>query len=251
MLCFSRMRIFSLFYIGVVRMHIVVADDDLLFVEKLKKDIHQFISSMEDDINIHVYTAQFKRILSLDQIDIIFLDINLESTKEGFQIGPRINKLFPKALLIYISSVDDFVYPALSFDIFQFIRKNNYDVDFMKTCRKLEKYIKEHIKKITIEVNGRKQVLILDQIQYILSIGHDLHIQYQNQMIIISSSMKKILHSLDYKDIIQIQRNMAINLNQIKSLKNDDVLMKDGKTYNVGRTYRNDFELSYNRYLLR
>lgn len=238
-------------YMGVVKMHIVIADDDLLFVQKLKKDIHLFISSLQDDINIHTYTTKFNKILLLDQVDIIFLDINLERKKEGFQIGSKINELFPKALLIYISSVDDFVYPALSFDIFQFIRKNNYDVDFVKTCRKLEKYIKEHIKKITIEVNGRKQVLILDQIQYILSIGHDLHIQYQDQMIIISSSIKNFLQSLDYKDIIQIQRNMAINLNQIKSVKNYDILMEDNKTYNVGRIYRNDFERAYNGYLLR
>lgn len=187
----------------------------------------------------------------LNQIDIVFLDVNPESQKEGFKIGTKINDLYPKALLIYISNVDSFVYPALSFNIFQFIRKNNYEIDFMKTCRKLEKYIKEHIKKTIIYVNGRKQVLILDQIKYVMSIGHDLHIQYQDQMFIISSSIKSFLDSLDYKDIVQIQRNMAINLNQIEVIKNNEILMKDHQTYNVGRIYRNDFEQAYNSYLLR
>ena len=66
-----------------------------------------------------------------------------------------------------------------------------------------------------------------------MSIGHDLHIQYQDQMFIISSSIKSFLDSLDYKDIVQIQRNMAINLNQIEVIKNNEILMKDHQTYNV------------------
>ena len=236
---------------GVFMMNIFIVDDDMLFVQQLKKDIYKFISTLEDDICIHTYTESYTKMFLLNQIDIVFLDVNLESQKEGFKIGTKINDLYPKALLIYISNVDSFVYPALSFNIFQFIRKNNYEIDFMKTCRKLEKYIKEHIKKTIIYVNGRKQVLTLDQIKYVMSIGHDLHIQYQDQMFIISSSIKSFLDSLDYKDIVQIQRNMAINLNQIEVIKNNEILMKDHQTYNVGRIYRNDFEQAYNSYLLR
>ena len=44
---------------------------------------------------------------------------------------------------------------------------------------------------------------------------------------------------------------MAINLNQIEVIKNNEILMKDHQTYNVGRIYRNDFEQAYNSYLLR
>ena len=106
-------------------MHICILDDDILFSKKLEKDVKKFFGMIDNNLTIDIFNKNFSSIFDLKNIDIMFLDINLEEKFNGIRFASYIKNIFPNMLLVFISSNDEYVFSALSIGFFQFIRKNN------------------------------------------------------------------------------------------------------------------------------
>lgn len=231
-------------------MNIFIVDDDKKFAEKLKKDVTAYFSNIKDLV-VHVINDDFQKILQADSVDVLFLDIDLKTKDNGIHLARYIKKIFPDIILIFVSAHDHFVFPALSVGFFQFIRKEKYDMDAPKVFLQVRKYIDENIKKVLITVDGRKTLLKVHEIMYILSIGHDLIIKTKNNDYTIFSPIYKFLEKVQYPDLVQIQKNLVINLNYSKSVVRKKVIMLDGKEYVVGRKYQNELLEIYEEFLLK
>ena len=129
------------------------------------------------NINFIVLNDSFDTIKDIDQIDLIFLDVDLNFEMNGIDIGAYLKSKFPKIIIVFVSMHEDFVFPALSIGFFQFIRKTKYDFDIVKVLKQIEDYLKENLKKICIKMDGRSYVVRLKRYKnIIMSIGHDLYI---------------------------------------------------------------------------
>ncbi|WP_050637077.1 LytR/AlgR family response regulator transcription factor [Candidatus Stoquefichus sp. SB1] len=232
-------------------MNILIIDDDLCFSKIIKKDILSFFSDFYDDISIEVINTDFKKVVEYSTIDLIFLDIDLKTKYNGINIGQYIQSNFPKAIIVFVSSHEELVFSALSVRFFQFVRKSKYQTDIIKVLKQIKKHIDENIKKTVIRVNGRSHVIKISEIIYLMSIGHDLIIKTINNEFTIYSSLVKFMNEVDYKELVQIQRNMVINLNFTKDVTRIKVIMFDDVEHNVGRKYQNNLIEKYEEYLLK
>ena len=234
-------------------MNIAILDDDIDFVRKIQNDINEYFSMIDEKINIITLTENFKLINSLimEPLDVIFLDIDLKDEYDGFSIAKILKKSFPNIIIIFVSSNNDFVFPALSIDFFQFIRKNSYDEDILLVFSQLKEFYIQNCKKIILEVNKRKVLIKLNEIIYIMSIGHELFIKTISKEYTISSSLVKFMKKIDFKYLVQIQRNLVINLYFAEDVLRTNVILFDNTKYKVGRKYQDNLSRVYEEFLLR
>lgn len=231
-------------------MNVIIVDDDQEFIKKLKKDIQLQFSNI-DDLHIITFHDNFHEVFNYLQIDIIFLDIDLKISDNGINLAKHIKKIYPKIIIIFMSSHDNFVFHALSIGFFQFIRKNKYTIDVPKVLIQTQNFYKENNYKIILTINGRKKSLNLNDVQYILSIGHDLLIKTLSEEIIIYSSLGKFLNEIKYPDIIQIQKNLAINFNYAHSVCRSEIIMNNNEKFTVGRKYQSKLLNAHEEFLLK
>ncbi|MCD8028228.1 MAG: LytTR family transcriptional regulator DNA-binding domain-containing protein [Erysipelotrichaceae bacterium] len=231
-------------------MNFYIVDDDRLFSQKLKKDIKSYFNNT-DDLNITILNESFEKILDVKVIDVIFLDIDLNTSYTGLNLAQYVQRNFPTAILIFISNHEEFVFSALSYNIFQFIRKSNYDNDLNTVLSQLKQHLLENNKKIIIQQNGRKTSIQMNDIKFIMVIGHDLFLKTINNDYTIVSSLKKFMEQINNINFIQIQKNVVINFNYAKEVKTTKVILVDNQEFNVGRIYKQNLIKQYEEFLLK
>ena len=228
-------------------MNIVLVDDDIEFSNKLKVDVKLYFKQLDENINFIVLNDSFDTIKDIDQIDLIFLDFEMN----GIDIGAYLKSKFPKIIIVFVSMHEDFVFPALSIGFFQFIRKTKYDFDIVKVLKQIEDYLKENLKKRCIKMDGRSYVVRLNDIKYIMSIGHDLYINTYQKEYLIYSSLKKFMDQISFDELVQIERSLVVNLNFIKRMDKTSVITLNDEEYFVGRKYQDELVRKYEEFLLR
>ena len=228
-------------------MNILIVDDQKEMAIQLKNDFESYFKHYED-MNIEIKTDAFSHIES-ESVDIAFLDIDLV-TANGIHLAQFIKRKFPNVVIIFVSSKEELVFKTFSVDVFQFIRKRKYEKDIQIVFKQLDQYIKNNLNKKSIIVNGRKAVIRPDKVKSILSMGHDVII-FEDKEYSIKSSLLGILEYLDSPYLIQIQRNLAINFNNILDVQRNMITTLDGKEYKIGRTYQEQFHSLYEEFLWR
>ena len=113
-------------------MEILICDDDQNFVKKMKYDIESYFG---DHYSIHVTTALSNTI----NYDVVFMDVDL-GIGNGIEIARKLKERLPNIVVIFVSSSNDLVFDTLDVGIFQFIRKSNYEYDFVKSMLDLKRY---------------------------------------------------------------------------------------------------------------
>lgn len=231
-------------------MNIIIVDDDQEFIKKLETDIEQQFSNI-DELHIFTFHNNFHKIFTYSHIDIVFLDIDLKFSDNGINLAKHLKRIYPKIIIIFVSSHDDFVFNALSIGFFQFIRKKKYTTDVPKVLLQTKNYYKENNYKIVLNINGRQKMINLNEVQYILSIGHDLFIKTINEDFTIYSSLGKFIENTEYPDIMQIQKNLAINFNYAKSVCRNEIIMNNNEKFIVGRKYQSKVLDAHKEFLLK
>lgn len=230
-------------------MKVLIVDDDLSFIQKLQTDFHNHFFPFYD-ISYEIKNDDFFHIESKN-IDIAFLDIDLK-VSSGIHLAKYLRKTFPHILIIFISGREDLVFRTFSIGVFQFIRKAKYDNDVDIVWDQLQQYLDHNNNKKIVTTNKKQIVFDMDKIEYILSIGHDAIVHSTNKEDTLSKmSINDILNLFQSPLLVQIQRSMIINFNNIKDIKKTEVTTLDGKKYKVGRIYQNDLIKKYREYLLR
>ena len=232
-------------------MDVLIVDDDLCFAEMIKNDVLTFFSGLYDDISIEILNDDFKKIVDYSSFDLIFLDIDLRTNYNGINIGLYVQSNFPNAIIVFVSSHEELVFSALSIRFFQFVRKSKYQTDIIKVLKQLKKYMDENIKKTVIKVNGRMHFIKFSEIIYLMSIGHDLIIKTIHEEFTVHTSLIKFMSVINYKELVQIERNLIINLNFTKDVTRIKVIMFDDAEHNVGRKYQNNLIEKYEEFLLK
>lgn len=233
-------------------MHFMIFEDDKKFAKILSNEVRVYFQKLMDSLYIDVISMDFSLDITINA-DIAFIDIDLDG-KNGIVLAKYIKNISPKTLIIFVSSKEELVFNALSVSMFQFIRKSKFKEDCIRVFRQLYQHIQEREKKILLQVNGRKTMININEIQFLLSFGRDLLIKTMTNEYVLSSSIKSILDMIEeksYYDLVQISRNQVVNLNYIASIKSSNVIIVDGNSYAIGRKYKTNLINKYEDYLLR
>ena len=234
-----------------MKLKCLIVDDDSLFISELKDILSDYLTKIFFKYSIETINHDFYKIDYNQYYDLIFLDIDLKD-KNGINVAKIVRETNPEynELIVFISARNDLVFDSLSVHPFHFVRKSHLEKDMKILFKLLTDYFKNTLRLITFNYYGRKTSIFQKDILYIESYGHNLAIVTKDKQYEYRSTMKEGLELIGTSFIVQIQRSLAIPISQIDMVEKSIVYMKNGKSYKIGKKYKEPLLQKYQEYLL-
>lgn len=228
-------------------MNVLICDDDMNFAHLLANDFSEFFKNKIRLMNLDILDSYFEKCLK-NKYDLCFMDIDLVS-QNGINLVKQLKINNEDIIIIFISAREDLVFDTFSVEPFQFIRKNHYKFDIDNVFTQLEWKLEKYFVKVLIKENKRNIGINPKDIITVISIGHDIIINTNKKTFYTTGTLKKFYEDNKNTTLIQIQKNLIINLDKIISVESSTVHYIDEKEYVIGRVYKKIFNKKYEEYL--
>ena len=226
-------------------------------LEDCNRDLNQIISciqadnNLNDQLSITSYTSASQIDLTTDIFDILLLDIDLPD-KSGIDFANDYIKIYPNTKIIFISSHNELVFDSFKVHPYNFIRKENIDIELNDTLLELLDLLKMHKKEIVLNNKDNTTIIQQSDIIYIESFKHYCYIYTKRttEPYKIRTNMRQILEDLNFC-FYRINRSYINNLNEIKQIKNGRVILKNDMEVTLQRGQIKKFQNTYDHFLCR
>lgn len=183
-------------------------------------------------------------IISKEQIDLIFLDINMPGIS-GISFAKSINSSIK---IIFTTAYREFAVDGFNLHAVDYLLKpisyerlldaiNNYSEIHQKPTNSLSEN-EEPLSFIFIRVDRRMVKLIFEDIYYVESLSDYLKIYLKNnEVLVIRETITNIANKLPAQQFLRIHRSFMVNVNEISSYNNEEILIQE-KSLPISRSYK-------------
>lgn len=229
-------------------MIIGVVDDDLKFIETFEKELYPRLLAISNDNDNQLITSTIMLDSNvINTMDFVFFDIQLENENSiDLILNARANY---DTKIIFLSSNNNLVFDSLRVKPLTFIRKSNLNEDFNLFLELFRDLLIKR-KNILLNCQSRKELVLVNKIQYFIACGHDITIVTSEKKYNLISSLKKVLQELNDIRFIQIQKSVCINMDYIKEINDNMLIMTNGMVMEVSKYFKKGLRDSYLKYLL-
>ena len=198
-------------------MKAVIIDDDTEFTKQLKTYLNQTFQDIQMDTYISfcndIYTKEY---------DCVFLDVMLKEG-ESFEYGMNISKLYPHTIIVYISSVDHFVYESYQQNTFFFIRKSHFNEDYQNFVKKYKKMHLRIQEEISFIIKGVHIHIKQQDIIYVESLRNQIIIHTPIQTYTSYQTLKQTYQELNHHNFYKFNNHIIINLDYVVSIQKQHI----------------------------
>ena len=198
-------------------MKAVIIDDDTEFTKQLKTYLNQTFQDIQMDTYISfcndIYTKEY---------DCVFLDVMLKEG-ESFEYGMNISKLYPHTIIVYISSVDHFVYESYQQNTFFFIRKSHFNEDYQNFVKKYQKMRLRIQEEISFIIKGVHIHIKQQDIIYVESLRNQIIIHTPIQTYTSYQTLKQTYQELNHHNFYKFNNHIIINLDYVVSIQKQHI----------------------------
>jgi DNA-binding LytR/AlgR family response regulator len=182
-------------------------------------------------------------ILTRENIDLVFLDINLPKLS-GINF---IKTLVRPPLIIFTTAYPEFAVEGFELNAVDYLLKPFSFERFLKAVNKaIEKLntANQHSDGnrpgfIFLKADKKIHKVDLDSIHFIEAIGDYMKVVTDTGQLIINETMKKLQEELPVRSFIRVHKSFIISRNKIKFIEGNYVQVED-KSIPIGATYKND-----------
>lgn len=219
-------------------MYIGILDDDSRFIDILKDSLANYGDNtykVFHSVTVDIFKENF---------DMFFLDVML-GDKESFIFGEKLTLRKPEMTLVYISSIDHFVYDSIYLTSFFFVRKSNLDNDLPKLFDKYNKRLFADTKVLDFISNSCKQSVLQRDIIHITSRKNSVTITTNDKEYIVYKSLKYIYKLLDKNSFYKLNSYTVLNFEHIKKVTEQSIILVNGKEHFFSRESKKPFMNAY------
>ncbi len=234
-------------------LNFLLCDDNIDTLNKLSHILESIFMKHDFEAQITFKTTNPNELLLYIQkhpIDVLVLDINLNSTLNGLDIAKYIRSTNNDCYIIFITAHSEFVFIAYNYKTFDFICKPF-------TCERIEQTIirlfedikKNSITKKFIKLDNRNTLIDQNEIQYIKRNGMKVIFHTANDNYETYSSFNKLKSELP-ENFIRCHKSFIVNINNITKLepKSNLIYFKNNTTCDIGPKYKKEFLKEVNYY---
>jgi len=189
-------------------------------------------------------------ILSSQNIDLIFLDINMPEIS-GLSFAKSINK---KIKIIFTTAYREYAIDGFDLRAVDYLLK---PISFERLIQSINKYHHEHIipqQSPQVELNQEKSDFIFvrserkmikinfSDLDYIESLSDYIKLYTGNKVIVTRETISSIEAKLPKNDFLRVHRSYIVAINKIESFTQEFIEIKK-KAIPISRTYKNDVKL--------
>lgn len=214
-----------------MKLRCIIVDDEPVARKLLQEyiediDFLQLAGTAENPLKANVLLAD-------DQIDLMFLDINLPKMS-GIDFLKTGTKL---PLTILTTAYPDYALDGFELDVLDYLVKPFSQDRFLKACIKARDYaelknnprpeagqnIADHF---FVKCDGRFEKIFYDELVYIEAMMNYVVLHTENRKLIVYLTIKGILEQLPAEQFLKVHKSTIVNREKIKSI--------DGNLLNLG-----------------
>ncbi len=234
-----------------MKLTIAVCDDESITLRINCTYIEEFAKKYKVDANVIGFGSGETLLEFAEQnedIDIAFLDVDMKGMN-GIQTAGMLIRKNPRLIIIFITGHREFAYDAFTVEAFSFLVK---PVD----PERLDRIFKKAVLQVN-DLNNRKLrsplIITEDNIKKKINQGIILYIErIEAQSVIVTKVAKHYVYetitSLENRledNFLRINQGIIVNLNEVASIQGNQVSMKTGEVFPVGRTYNKQVKRKY------
>lgn len=220
----------------------LIIDDNPDFIAQAKYEITTWCQSKNSTINF-CKDNYIEYGAVLDNIDIIFLDIDLHSSQNGITVAQKLRQNSYTGIIVFVTSFKEYVFDAYKVDALDYIVKplSKEKLDFCMSRLLANTPKKYFIYKRRDEVAQ----IANDSILYFQSSGHKSDIVLEDGTIISIPLPFKALENDLVECFVRCHRTIYVNINKISSLNSKEILLSTGERLPVGAIYIESLKYCY------
>lgn len=230
--------------------HIGICDDDSVFRNHLKEEIEKYFTNTMQDIYCHLFEdAEQLFAYDITSLQLLFLDIRLPG-KSGLELAQTLqtNDAASTPILIFISSLSNYVFEAIHYAPFRFLRKEFLAEELPEALTAfLQKYHAPNASVCQIQLveKGSSHMVSLHEIQYLEINLHYLDFHCTQQTYHVRGKLSAYESILCEHNFCRINQSCMVNLDYIRVVSNSSIVLRNGQELFLSRSYKAAFRSAY------
>ena len=231
-----------------------ICDDNINFLNRLSHILESIFIKYDLKATIDFMTTNPDDLLEHlkeNAIDVLILDINLNSNINGLNIAEKVRLINKDCYIIFITAHSEFVFVAYKYKTFDFLCKPINKEVLEHTILRLFEDIKQHTcNKKYIKLNNKDTIIDQNEIQFIESNGMKLIFHTNGSLYETYNSFNKVKSTLP-SNFVRCHKSFMVNINNITKVesKSNLIYFKNNTTCRIGPKYKKDFLKEVNFYV--
>lgn len=209
---------------------IAICDDEIEFAGVLSQILKNFYVNQIREI--FIFDSPQKLIVSKENYDIIFLDIDMP-VMNGIELSKKYMKT--KTEIIFVTNKEALVFEAYnSTESFGFIRKNQLKQDLFRV---MQRYFKLKKSEYTLKIKFEQKLIALNNtdVIYIEKQVNSVIIHTAKKNYKIRKTLSELESELEKYGFVRTHIGYLINLDYIDLIEKNQVILKNKETVPISR----------------
>jgi DNA-binding LytR/AlgR family response regulator len=225
--------------------HILIVEDEILIAKGIKNAL---ISNNYNQVSIAVSYQGALNIINANQIDLVLLDIKINSTETGLDIAQDLKKL--QIPFLFLTSFNDSktLDEILALNPIGYINKPVNKFTLLSTITLFFKNTGSKPQELLTLIDGTKTYQInINNLMYVETDHVYINLFMIDAKIYIRNSLTKFLSTVPNKRLVQINRSTAINPEFITEKTKSNIKLSQ-KEFKISSVFKEEVEKTLNNY---
>lgn len=222
---------------------IILCDDNDMFLEKFRTEIHAALKKSKTNAVVHTYSgAEEIPAAMLKDADILFLDIDFAEKKyTGIDIARKIREVNDHAVIVFVTNYIEYAPEGYEVQAFRYLLKSDIESKLERCLQQILEKMQSVQETVLINASGETMELPLTDILYIESQLHNAVIYIQapgseeQKEVRVYSSLSNLEQQLAEKGFLRVQKSYLVNMRRIAKYQCAEALLDNGTILKVSQ----------------
>lgn len=229
---------------------IAICDDDVIMTSTIDMIVAQcFESKSEYEVDIYFSADWLNSVLEEHRYNIYILDIEMQGMN-GLELARSIRKKDEDAVIIFMTSYSDYMQRAFDVRAFNFLNKPIDEVRAKQVILKAIAFVEDNRKNFIFKKGRTINAIYYRDILYLESVDRFIVVHTEKEDIKYYGRIRELMNSLNCRLFARVHNSYIINMNYVKTIEKDKVILKDDTYLTLSKKYIKCFNQQYQNYIL-
>ena len=240
---------------GKMNLNIAICDDEMTDIEILKESISRYNIATNNNIITSSFTSSQHLISDFSEhsYDLVLLDIEMPKIN-GIELARYLREIDDDLFIVFTTSYPKYMHDSFEVQPFQFLTKPiEYDAVFKLFNDIIAKVERSSKNIVIVDAENEKHFVTLKDILFISSMKENKsHVRYQlsNGELISKGTLSDIENKLAARGFISPSRGFLVNVNHIKTINANNIILNDDYKIPVSRRRAKDLHQIYSQFII-
>lgn len=203
--------------------------------------IERYLKEKNVSGQIAAFDNGFDFLESKEPFDIVFMDIDMPGIN-GMETAMKMRKEKKEYKLIFVTNLPQYAIDGYKVEALDFILKPMTYADFsLAMKRAITSMGSREENSFALPIHGKFIKFKSNEVLYFEMVRHDVHLHLENgEEHVFRYSLSKIEEALNPEVFFKCNSGCIINLDKVKSLDGDTIVMENHDHVSISRSHRKD-----------